>query len=140
MENRGGGPRRSTRNVARKQLTLEPSKYDDTGDADEPLNRLRPKTPAEIGSPSSSSSNSETKSPGNSGGTSEDDESGERPEGISRRGAGCGRGCGRGRVRGRGRGRGRGRQAVVVETNLENEEVIMSDSDETEGSDSCCGG
>ena len=81
MENRGGGPRRSTRIVTRKPLTLEPSKDDNTADDDEPLNRLGPETPAEIGSPSLSSSSSGTKYL-TSGEISKDEESGERPEGI----------------------------------------------------------
>jgi len=62
MENIGGGPRRSTQIVPNKPPTLEPSEDDDDSDGDEPLNRVRPKTPAEVGSRSSPSSMSATKS------------------------------------------------------------------------------
>jgi hypothetical protein len=62
MENRGRGPRRTTRNVTNKPLTQEPWEDANYCCDDKPLNRLRPKTPAESASPSSSSSSSGTKS------------------------------------------------------------------------------
>ena len=62
MENRGRGPRRTTRNVTNKPLTPEPSEDGDSICDDEPINRLRPETHAESGSPSSPSNSSGTKS------------------------------------------------------------------------------
>ena len=87
MENRGGGARRSTRNVRKQPPTPKPLEDDGENSGDEPLNRLRPETPAVIGSPSSPSSSSGTHSM-NFGETSEDTGGVERPEGISGRGAG----------------------------------------------------
>ncbi len=130
MENSDGGPRRSTRIRQNKPPAPEPLKDSDDSSVHEPLSRIRPETPAEVGSPSSPSSSSGTKSMNSSRDSAKENASAKQPEGISGRGAGRGRGRGRGR--GHRRGRGRGRQAPQVNTNLVVGEVAIDESDESE--------